>query len=126
MSEYTTNRAINTTVGGMPMHVDMAPPSFILRDGGKEWLCEWHGYCGPTLLDKRTGQPAKNQPAANDRWWVAILAWHAQGAHVVDGFGVWTEPVKVKRKWRRLCKGHYINVPDDASGPDIVEFDEPA
>lgn len=87
--EYTgNNHVIGTT-----FHMSVGNPSFILRDhDGKEWLCDWHYYFGPTALSKRTGEPLKRFPGERSRFWLIAGWWKEQGGVVVDGVGQWKEP----------------------------------
>lgn len=62
-----------------------------IQVNGKIYEFEMHPYCGPTLLNKRTGSPLKHQP--NDFLEAASL-WAQQGQRLDDGLCRWDHPAK--------------------------------
>lgn len=111
MSEYTKQQSVH----GPDFIVDMAPQSFLLRDErGREWLTEWHGYHGPSVLNKRTGNPRAVQPAEYFRWWLIAQWWHDQGGVVVDGVGVWKAPPIIEKRYRQISRSVFVADPNGA------------
>lgn len=121
-NQYTEMRVVR----GPGFIMDIAPDGVLLRDGKSEWLTEWHPWHGPAVLSKRTGDPLVIQPGEHSRFWLVAVWWKDQGAKVVDGVGVWTEPERVKQKWHRLNSRNLVPAPPEATGPDIktIEFYE--
>jgi hypothetical protein len=54
--------------------------------GGKIIDFEMHPYCGPTILNKRTGSPLKNQPTA---FLESASLWAKQGKKMENGLCLW-------------------------------------
>jgi len=89
MNKYTDG--LHIKIGNT--YIDGGSEPFILRDtNGKEWVTEWHPYCGPTVLRKTDHSPRIHQPNENSRFWKVAVLWKTQGAAVNDGVGVWHEP----------------------------------
>lgn len=63
---------------------------------GKIYHFEMHPYCGPNILNKRTGSSVKNQP---DAFLVAASLWAQQGKRIdSDGICIWMrEPEEILR-----------------------------
>lgn len=108
----------NNDISGPGFHMSMANPPLILRDGGKEWLVEWHPICGPIRLSKRTGDPLAKQPGEKNRFWLVAQWWKDQGAKVVDGVGVWEQPPIVEERYRRVGRKLIL----DPAGDDLVLY----
>lgn len=62
----------------------------IIDANGKEWLFEWHSYCGPWPV-RKDGEPFANEPGERSPFWPAVAAWSRQGKRVgEDGLCVWS------------------------------------
>lgn len=57
-----------------------------IQVNGNLYEFEMHPYCGPTLLNKRTGSPLKHQPGP---FLDAASLWAQQGQKIEDGLCVW-------------------------------------
>jgi hypothetical protein len=66
-----------------PGFVAHACPAFCLTWEGKEYLVEWHPYCGPARVT-RSGDPYSRQPSAHHPFWDGIAAWQRFGLRVDD------------------------------------------
>ena len=91
MTETQQKYTGNNHIIGSGFHMSVGNPSFRLRLGDKEWLCEWHYYFGPSVLGKRTSNPLTRQPGVRSPFWIIVQWWKDQGAKVVDGVGVWED-----------------------------------
>jgi hypothetical protein len=97
---------------GPNFHISFGAAAFVLRDRGNEWLLEWHRWCGPSLINRRTGDPCKHQPPQKSRYWLVAQWWHDQGGKVVDGVGLWSEPEIIETRWTRINGRNPISDPD--------------
>lgn len=43
---------------------------------GREWLFEFHHFCGPMVVGKR-GEPLNRQPGTRSPFWKAFETWRA-------------------------------------------------
>lgn len=105
----------NNHILGSRIHIAACNAPVLLRDGDQEWLIEWHYYFGPCRLNKRTGDPLAKQPAEKSRFWLVAQWWKDQGAKVVDGVGVWQEPMIIEE---RCCRVDGKLIPDPTG--DVV------
>lgn len=54
---------------------------FLMEINGRYRSFEFHGVCGPVLLDQN-GDPLDRQPAASSPFWDLFAAWQKSGCHV--------------------------------------------
>lgn len=54
---------------------------FLMRVGERYRSFEFHGVCGPVLLDAN-GDPLARQPAGSSPFWALFDAWRKAGCHV--------------------------------------------
>ncbi len=54
---------------------------FLMEINNRYRSFEFHGVCGPVLLDK-DGEPLSRQPAPSSDFWPAFDAWRKAGCHV--------------------------------------------
>lgn len=54
---------------------------FLIRVNGRYREFEFHGVCGPALLDE-DGEPLAKQPGERSAFWPAFDAWAKAGCHV--------------------------------------------
>ena len=73
--------------------IDVGGPEFTISVAGKRYLFEMHPYCGPNVLNRRTGEPLEHQPMP---FLEAASLWAQQGQRVEDGLCVWNyKPKKI-------------------------------
>lgn len=73
-----------------------------IQVNGHVYEFEMHPYCGPTLLNKRTGSPLEYQPTP---FLEAASLWAQQGQKIEDGLCVWYHEPKMIT--RHLGGRHY-------------------
>ena len=62
--------------------LNMAPPVRRIVSGGKEFFFEFHEYLGPSIVNKKTGNPTGTFPRKNSPFWDAVWNWLRQGKQV--------------------------------------------
>lgn len=107
----------NNHLLGAEMHIALGNEPVTIVHRGVSWLFEWHYYCGPTVLNRKTGDPLKNPPGEKSPFWLVSQWWKDQGCRVVDGIGQWDEPPIVEKRYRRINKRNLIA---DESGDVIL------
>ncbi|HYE89519.1 MAG TPA: hypothetical protein VEA38_00810 [Terriglobales bacterium] len=80
-------------MGGGFVCVLLGGPTYRIVDAhGREWSFEDHRYCGPSALNRRTGEPLLNQPPAHSPFWEAVTLWAQQGRRAENGVAFWERP----------------------------------
>jgi hypothetical protein len=81
----------------------------ILRGGPDYWISvgnklirfEDHPYCGPIVLQGKTGDPSENQPPERDKFWLHYDAWVKAGKPTKKVLNkVWCDSKTDLQKWR--------------------------
>ena len=89
--------------GGLRIiHISWAGPEYWIHVGDKVMRFEDHHYCGPIVLNNRTGDPLNNQPGERDKFWMHYAAWNNSGKKTKTLEGkVWCEYQTELQAWRR-------------------------
>ena len=95
-----------------------AAGQFLITAGGKVFLFEYHGVCGPNLISKKTGDPLTRQPGENSPFWDAVTCWVKQGCRTNGDLCIWDEIPWWKQEGfdeppdiTRISKTHLFLVP---------------
>jgi hypothetical protein len=92
--------------------------NYLIRVGGREWFFEWHHYCGPMVIHRRTWAEV-TQPGERSPFWQAVQNWHEQGRRIDDaGFCVW-EPTP-EPQYVHLGGRNYAIVPDGMTPEQVL------
>lgn len=108
----------NNHVIGPGVHIAVGNDPLTIVYGGKLYFFEWHYYCGPTVLSRKTQDPLTKQPGERSPFWRIAVWWKDQGCRVVDGVAQWDEPPKVTRRFRRQRR----RLVQDDRGPVKLQF----
>ncbi len=85
-------RDVDSGANKMPMTMAclwIGAPAYEIYARGRCFYFEWHPHCGPTVINRLTGEPTANQPGERSPFWDAVQRWHDQGKIVKDGVAVW-------------------------------------
>jgi hypothetical protein len=85
------------------IHISYGGPDRYMSVGGKVIRFEDHPYCGPIVLQLKTGVPAENQPGERDLFWRHYDAWAKQGKRTKPAGDdkVWCDYETDLQAWRR-------------------------
>lgn len=67
----------------LPVFLTVGGPDLEITWRSKTWLFEMHHYCGPVLINRRTGQPLNTEPPK--AFWSAFELWELGGKEIKDG-----------------------------------------
>ena len=84
------------------IHISWAGPEYWISVGDKVMRFEDHHYCGPVVLDNKSGEPLENQPDERNKFWLHYYAWAKQGKRTkqLDG-KAWCDYRTELQAWRR-------------------------